>query len=123
MGAKAKIGASIDRGDEEVLVPGSGSNNPVISNTRPKSLFTLGDAADKLHQSKGGMELQVRRGQSVYGDGQRLRQVYRDAFLSEKKPRNPSDIEVVITESDTRGEDDRGNVSRNDSRKENEKDR
>lgn len=119
--AKAKIGASIDRGDEEVLVPGS--NNPAISNTRPKSLFTLGDAADKLLQSKGGMQLQVRRGQSVYGDGQRLRQVYRDAFLSQKKQRNPSDIDVVITESETRGEDDRSNASRNESRKENEKDR
>ena len=121
--AKAKIGASIDRGDEEVLVPGAGSNNPAISNTRPKSLFTLGDAADKLLQNKGGMPLQVRRGQSVYGDGQRLRQVYRDAFLSQKKQRNPSDIEVVITESETRGEDSRSNASRKDSRKENEKDR
>ena len=122
--AKAKIGASIDRGDEDVpLVPGSGSNNTAISNTRPKSLFTLGDAADKLLQNKGDMQLKVRRGQSVYGDGQRLRQVYREAFLSQKKQRTPNDIDVVITESETLGEDDRSNASRNDSRKENEKDR
>ena len=94
------------------------SRSAAASNT-----FTLGDAADKLLQSKGGMQLQVRRGQSVYGDGQRLRQVYRDAFLSQKKQRNPSDIDVVITESEIREEDDRSNASRNDSRKENEKDR
>ena len=97
--AKAKAGTNdVDQNEAE----GFGQDN----RTRPKSAFTFGDAADQLLQARGPQP-RLRRGQSTHGDGQRLRQVYRDAFLHPRKSdqERHGNIDVVITESDIPEED------------------
>ena len=45
----------------------------------------------------------LKRGQSYYGDGLRLRQVYRDAFLQHRKDGNERqrNVDSVIVEEET----------------------
>ena len=96
--AKAKAEANATN-SETNNVTGEGKTN----NERPKSLFTIGDAADKLLEgSKGHPSKPFKRGQSYYGDGLRLRQVYRQAFLQQRKEGNerPNNVDSVIVEEE-----------------------
>ena len=95
--AKAKAEANAANTDTN-----NGEGKP--NNERPKSLFTIGDAADKLLEgSRGDPSKPLKRGQSYYGDGLRLRQVYRQAFLQQRKEGNERQLNVdsVIVEEET----------------------
>ena len=104
--ALTKITTANNGDENEDQVPGSDQNIPSTSTSssgkRPKSLFTFGDAADTLLQKRGQIP-QIRRGESYYGDGQRLRQVYCDAFLRNKNtgPERHSIKDEIITENET----------------------
>ena len=98
--AKAKAEANATSLDKD-NGPGTLSNNE-----RPKSLFTFGDAADKLlESSRANPTKPLKRGKSCHGDGLRLRQVYREAFLQHRKEANEgqrnSVRDSVIVEEET----------------------
>ena len=71
---------------------------------RPKSLFTFSEAADKLLETNK-KEPTLKRGVSHYGEGMRLRQVYRNAFLQPvKETEEKRSHDVIVTESETQQE-------------------
>ena len=95
--AKAKEEAINQNGNS------SGQENDAITSgdKRPKSLFTFSDAADKLLETNK-KQPKLTRGVSHYGEGIRLRQVYRNAFLQPvKEAEEKRSNDVIVTENET----------------------